>query len=159
GESHGAGVGVLVDGCPAGVNFQQNLLLKNLARRRPGSSAVVSERKEEDFPEILSGVYEGKTLGTPIAMLVRNQDARSADYQEIAKNPRPGHADDMWRGKFLHSDSRGGGRSSGRETLARVLAGSVAQMFLQQACPSLSIKAFARSIGPFELNDTALVEK
>lgn len=148
GESHGTGLGVVIDGCPAGVKWNEGLLLSEMARRRPGASAIVSGRNEEDKPEVLSGVYEGLTLGTPIAMIVRNKDQRSEDYKEIALAPRPGHADDVWRAKFGHSDPRGGGRSSGRETLSRVLAGAVAQMFLAQAMPGLKVRGYARSIGP-----------
>jgi chorismate synthase len=152
GESHGGALGVVVDGCPAGVAWNEGLLLSELARRRPGQSALVSGRMEEDRPELLSGVFEGRTLGTPIAILVRNRDARSEDYKEIAGNPRPGHADDVWRLKFDHSDPRGGGRSSGRETVARVMAGAVARMFLQQACPGLRLRGWAESVGPFSLS-------
>ena len=148
GESHGPAMGVVIDGCPAGVRFDEALLLREIARRRPGG-ATVSSRAESDAPEILSGVFEGKTLGTPIALVVRNQDARSADYAGLA--PRAGHADDVWREKFGHSDPRGGGRSSGRETLCRVMAGAVAQMLLAQVAPELRVSSFASRIGPLAL--------
>jgi chorismate synthase len=161
GESHGTALGVVIDGCPAGVKWDEALLLSEMARRRPGSSAIVSGRAEPDLPELLSGVFEGRTLGTPIAMIVRNKDQRSEDYKEIAaglsgqpsvpSSARPGHADDVWRAKFGHSDPRGGGRSSGRETLSRVLAGAVAQMFLKPSLPALKVSARACSIGPYKV--------
>lgn len=153
GESHGVALGAIIEGCPAGVKFDLNLLKLEMDRRRPGQSAIVSGRSEEDVPEVLSGVFEGKTLGTPIAIIVRNKDARSDDYKEIAFQPRPGHADDLWRTKFGHSDHRGGGRSSGRETLARVMGGAVAQMVLKEICPELKVMAFATRIGPLSLDD------
>lgn len=158
GESHGVALGAVVDGCPAGLVFDEEFLKKQLARRRPGSSELsahvaVSPREEPDQPEVLSGVYEGLTLGTPIAVLVRNKDARSEDYQAIAINPRTGHADDIWKNKFGHSDPRGGGRSSGRETLSRVIGGAVAQMFLKKAIPSLRLHAYATEVGPYKLTE------
>ena len=152
GESHGPGLGAVIDGCPAGVEFDEELLQKNLQRRRPGFTQVVSQRKEEDVPEILSGVFNGKTLGTPIAMIVRNRDARSEDYDSISKEPRVGHADDVWKTKFGHVDHRGGGRSSGRETVARVMAGSVAEMFLKNVLPEYSVVAYSTKIGPISLD-------
>ena len=152
GESHGVALGAIVDGCPAGLAWDEALLKAELERRRPGSSKVVSDRGETDVPEILSGVYEGKTLGTPIAVIVRNHDARSQDYKEIAASPRAGHADDVWKEKFGHSDPRGGGRSSGRETLTRVIGGAVAKMLLRAAVPSLKIVGFSSAIGPFEVS-------
>lgn len=155
GESHGTGLGVVIDGCPSEIIFDEAFLKKELSRRRPGQKvndiSIVSDRQELDIPEVLSGVYEGKTLGTPIAMFVRNQDARSNDYKEIAQKPRPGHADDTWRVKFGHTDPRGGGRSSGRETLARVMGGAVAKMFLKQKFPQINIFAFSKQIGPISL--------
>jgi chorismate synthase len=153
GESHGTALGVVIDGCPANVQFKEDLLKKQLERRRPGGE-LVSQRKEEDAPEILSGVFEGKTLGTPIAMIIRNKDQKSKDYEQIKTNPRAGHADDVWQTKFGHRDHRGGGRSSGRETVSRVLAGAVAQMFCQQAVPGLDLKAYAHQVGPHTLTET-----
>lgn len=152
GESHGAALGAVIDGVPAGIKWSDEILLRELSRRRPGSSSVVSARAESDRPEILSGVFEGRTLGTPIAIIVRNQDARSSDYAEIERNPRAGHADDVWKTKFGHTDPRGGGRSSGRETLSRVIGGSVARMVLAELAPKLLIKGFAQQIGPFALD-------
>ncbi len=156
GESHGSALGVVIDGCPAGVSFDEGLLKKQLERRRPGrhgSSHIVSGRQETDQAEILSGVFEGKTLGTPIAMIVRNQDARSQDYQEIKASPRAGHADDMWKNKFGHSDHRGGGRSSGRETVSRVMAGSVAQMMMKHVSAPTKVIGYAAQIGTIALTN------
>ena len=152
GESHGTALGVVIDGCPANLHFDETLLLRQLARRRPGGE-LVSQRNESDAPEILSGIYEGKTLGTPIAMIVRNADRKSQDYDAIKKAPRAGHADDVWKNKFGHSDHRGGGRSSGRETVARVLAGAVAQMFCEQSVADLKIKVYAQQVGPFTMTE------
>lgn len=154
GESHGTALGVLIDGCPAGVHFDEALLKKELERRRPGhhgSGQIVSGRQETDAAEVLSGVFEGKTLGTPIAMIVRNQDARSQDYARIQNSPRAGHADDMWKNKFGHSDHRGGGRSSGRETVSRVMAGSVAQMLMKDVSAKTKVIGYASQIGPMTL--------
>jgi len=158
GESHGVALGAIIEGCPAGVTFDMALITSELARRRPGQSGIVSGRNEEDAPEVLSGVFEGKTLGTPIAVIVRNNDARSEDYKEIAFSPRAGHADDLWRSKFGHSDHRGGGRSSGRETIARVIGGAIAQMILREAAPSLRVFAFASQIGSVKLDDADVLE-
>ena len=156
GESHGVALGVLIDGCPAGVPFDAALLQKEMERRRPGhhgSNQVVSGRQEEDQPEVLSGVFENKTLGTPIAIIVRNKDARSQDYDSIKTQARTGHADDVWKNKFSHSDHRGGGRSSGRETVSRVMAGSVAQMMMKVASPKTRVVGYASQIASFKLTD------
>lgn len=154
GESHGAGLGVVIEGCPAGVAFDELLLKKDLDRRRPGKELWVSQRNELDQPEILSGVFAGKTLGTPIAILVRNQDARSEDYEQIKTAARAGHADDVWQNKFGHRDHRGGGRSSGRETLCRVMAGSVAKMVIKALSPETRFAVLASRIGDFEITET-----
>lgn len=158
GESHGTALGVVIDGCPAGVTFDETLLKKEMQRRRPGhhgthqaTEQIVSGRQEADAVEILSGVFEGLTLGTPIAMIVRNQDARSQDYAQIKAAPRSGHADDMWKHKFGHSDHRGGGRSSGRETVSRVMAGSVARMLMNQVSHPTKVIGYASQIGPITL--------
>lgn len=153
GESHGTALGVVIDGCPANLTFDENLLKKELERRRPGGE-LVSQRKEEDLPEILSGVFEGKTLGTPIAMIVRNKDQKSQDYEAIKNSPRAGHADDVWQQKFGHRDHRGGGRSSGRETVARVMAGAVAQMLCRELAPEMQLKAYSLQVGPHILSET-----
>jgi chorismate synthase len=140
-----------------------NFLETELKRRRPGThdsaqAAVVSSRQEEDVPEILSGIFAGFTLGTPIAILVRNLDARPDDYKAIAENPRPGHADDVWSDKFGRRDHRGGGRASGRETVARVMAGAVAQMFLRHVYPGLRAYAFASQIAHLKLKQQDYLE-
>lgn len=153
GESHGYGVGVLIEGCPAGVDFNLQLLEANLNRRKPGQSSVTTSRQESDTPIVVSGIFENKTLGTPICILVKNQDQKSEDYKEIKNNARIGHADDTWIEKFGHVDYRGGGRSSGRETLSRVIAGSVAQMLVLKLSPATQIKGYAKSIGKFELTE------
>jgi len=130
GESHGAAVGAVVDGVPAGMPLDAADVQRELDRRRPGQSALTSPRKEKDKVEILSGVFKGKTLGTPIGMLVRNLDVDSRPYEEVSTKPRPGHADLAYWLKFGHVDYRGGGRSSARETIGRVAAGAVAKKLL-----------------------------
>lgn len=155
GESHGSAYGVVIDGMPAGVKYDETLLLKNLARRKPGSSAFVTARSESDRPEILSGFYEGLSLGTPIAVVVKNENQKSADYDKIQNDPRIGHADDTWKNKFGHSDHRGGGRSSGRETLSRVIAGSFAQMMMQQLSSEIQVFAYAKQIGQIKLQEAS----
>lgn len=148
GESHGPAMGVVIDGCPAGVSYNESLLLTNLAKRRPGQdSGLTTDRKEKDFPEILSGVFENKTLGTPIAVVVRNQDQRSKDYDQVKMNPRIGHADDLWKNKFGHSDHRGGGRASARETVNWVIAGSFAQMFCKTQAQGLNVQVRLTKVG------------
>jgi chorismate synthase len=130
GESHGAGLGVVLDGVPPGLTLEVEDLRRELARRRPGQSAVTTARREADEPEIVSGVFEGQTTGAPLAVIVRNEDARSGDYEALRHQPRPGHADETYAEKYGHRDHRGGGRSSGRETLARVIAGVLARKIL-----------------------------
>jgi len=132
GESHGPGVGVVVDGCPARLPLDAAQIQRELDRRRPGQSRLVSQRKEEDRVEILSGVLDGMTLGTPIAMLVRNADTRGKDYEEIARAYRPSHADYTYDAKFGIRAVAGGGRASARETVGRVAAGAIAQQLLAQ---------------------------
>lgn len=155
GESHGPAMGVVVDGCPAGIRFDEALLASELKRRRPGrhgsEASLVSDREEEDHPEILSGVFDGKTLGTPIAVVIRNRDMRPEDYISKKNFPRPGHADDVWLSKFGHADLRGGGRSSGRETVSRVIGGAIARMLLKKLSPKTRVAAFTRQIGPIQL--------
>ena len=133
GESHGPALGCVVDGCPAGLSLNLEDIRRDLLRRHPGdpdNSEISSSRKEEDEPEILSGVFEGKTLGTPIAILIRNINQRSIDYEDLKDLYRPGHADWTWEAKFGTRDHRGGGRSSARETAGRVAAGAIARLFL-----------------------------
>ncbi|HVJ14125.1 MAG TPA: chorismate synthase, partial [Polyangiaceae bacterium] len=132
GESHGPGNVVIIDGCPPGIALSEEDLMVDLARRRPGQSHIVTQRQEEDRPEILAGVFEGKTTGTSIAILVRNQDQRSKDYSDIKDKYRPGHADYTFDAKYGFRDYRGGGRSSARETVARVAAGVIAKKILAQ---------------------------
>lgn len=131
GESHGAGNLVIIDGCPPGVSLSEEDLVPDLARRRPGQSAIVTQRDEPDVPEILSGVFEGKTTGTSIAILIRNRDQRSRDYADIRDKYRPGHADHSYDAKYGFRDYRGGGRSSARETTVRVAAGAVAKKLIR----------------------------
>src|SRR5215468_3077815 len=130
GESHGGGVGVVVDGCPPNIELSEREIQGELDRRRPGQSKVTTQRKEEDQREILSGVFEGKTLGTPIAILVRNKDARPEDYREIARKFRPSHADYTYEVKYGIRNWQGGGRASARETIGRVAAGAIARKTL-----------------------------
>ena len=148
GESHGSGLGVVVDGCPAGLPLCEEDIQRYLDRRRPGQSRYTTKRQEADRAEILSGVFEGKTTGTPISILVRNTDQRSRDYSEIMNLYRPGHADYTFDQKYGFRDYRGGGRSSGRETIGRVAAGAVAAKLLQEL--GVEVIAYARSIGPVE---------
>ncbi len=132
GESHGPAVGVVIDGCPAGMALSEIDIQPLLDRRRPGTSPVSSPRKESDKVEILSGIFEGKTTGTPIALIVRNENQQSKDYEELREKFRPGHADFTYHEKYGIRDHRGGGRSSGRETLSRVAAGAVAMKYLAE---------------------------
>lgn len=148
GESHGPALGAVIDGCPAGVSLPTALIQHALNRRRPGQSAVTTPRAEGDVVEVLSGVFQDKTLGTPIAAVVRNHDARSQDYSRLAREDRPGHADKVWRERFKHRDARGGGRTSGRETLSRVIAGAVAESLLAREIPALSTVAWVSQVGP-----------
>ncbi len=156
GESHGKAMGVVIQGCPSGVEFLPDVLESFLARRRPNQNPWVTSRNEADNYEILSGVFEGKTLGTPIAVVVYNQDTRSKDYDKIKNQARPGHADDVWKLKYSHVDHRGGGRSSGRETLSRVIAGAFAKMYLQSANINTEVTTKITKLGPLENkgNDT-----
>lgn len=146
GESHGKGIGVTVDGCPAGLTLSEELIQPYLDRRAPGQSKFSTPRKEADAVEILSGVFEGKTTGTPIMMVVYNKNQQSKDYSEIASYYRPGHADFCFDSKYGFRDYRGGGRSSGRETIGRVAAGAIADLLLKEM--GIEIKAYAKSIGP-----------
>ena len=140
GESHGKALGVVVDGCPAGLSLSEEDIQEMLERRRPGKNLKMTQRKEGDKVEILSGVFEGKTTGTPIAMVVWNEDQRSKDYGEIAHAFRPGHADYGFFAKYGFRDYRGGGRSSGRETIARVAAGAIAKKMLLELGVSVRAK-------------------
>jgi chorismate synthase len=148
GESHGKAIGVIIDGCPAGLPIDPAFIQKELARRRPGQSKIVTQRKEADQAEILSGVFEGKSTGTPISMLIHNKDARSRDYSHIQDKYRPSHADFTYQEKYGLRDYRGGGRSSARETAARVAAGAIAKTFLQQS--GIDIFAYVSQVGALQ---------
>ena len=152
GESHGKALGVVVDGCPAGLPLSEEDIQKYLDRRKPGTSAITTQRKEADQVELLSGIFEGKTTGTPISLMVRNTSQISADYTEIAENYRPGHADYCFDAKYGFRDYRGGGRSSGRETIGRVAAGAIAAKILEQM--GITVFAYTRSIGPVDADLT-----
>jgi chorismate synthase len=147
GESHGPGNVVIIDGCPPGIELSEQDLLQDLGRRKPGQSAIVTQRREDDTPELLSGVFAGKTTGTSIAILIRNADQRSRDYDDIKDVYRPGHADFTYDKKYGQRDYRGGGRSSARETVARVAAGAVAKKLILQDFGGLVI-AYTKQIGP-----------
>ena len=148
GESHGPALGCVIDGCPAGVPLSEADIQPFLDRRKPGNAAVATARKESDTCEILSGVFEGKTTGTPISVMIRNSDMHSGDYDELKSVFRPGHADMTYNAKYGIRDHRGGGRSSGRETAARVIAGAIASKVLAEL--GISVEAYTRSIGPVE---------
>lgn len=150
GESHGKGVGVTIDGCPAGLDLCEEDIQMFLDRRKPGQSKFTTARQEGDEVEILSGVFEGKTTGTPIALMIANKDQRSRDYGGIMEVYRPGHADYGFDAKYGFRDYRGGGRSSGRETIGRVAAGAVAVKLL--AYYGISVTAYTKSIGEFEID-------
>src|SRR6516162_3689420 len=145
GVSHGPGYAVIIDGCPPGLPLGEEDLLPDLRRRRPGQSKIVTQRKEEDVPEIWSGVFEGVTDGTPITILFRNTDQRSHDYSDIKDKYRPGHADFTFDAKYGRRDYRGGGRSSARETLCRVAAGAVAKKLLARV--GVRIIGYVKQVG------------
>ena len=150
GESHGTAIGCVVDGCPAGLAVDLSLIQSDLDRRRPGQSAIVTQRKESDTVQLLSGVFEGKTTGTPIAFLIPNEDQKSRDYDHLASSFRPSHADYTWQAKYGHRDYRGGGRSSARETAARVAAGALAKLLLQQH--GIKVQAYVNQVGNLALS-------
>lgn len=147
GESHGKGLGVVVDGCPAGIPLSEEDIQVYLNRRKPGQSKFTTMRNEGDQVSILSGVFEGKTTGTPISLVVMNEDQKSKDYSSIAESYRPGHADYCFDEKYGFRDYRGGGRSSGRETIGRVAAGAIAAKALKEL--GITCTAYTRSVGPF----------
>ena len=150
GESHGSGIGVVIDGCPSGISLNEEDIQIFLDRRKPGQSKFTTRRSEEDTVEILSGIFEGKTTGTPISLLVRNKDQRSRDYGNIVSMFRPGHADYPFTEKYGIRDYRGGGRSSARETISRVVAGSLAKLALKQL--GISVTAYTSQVGPIKLD-------
>lgn len=149
GESHGKGIGVVVDGCPAGLSLSEKDIQEFLNRRKPGQNKYTTKRNENDTVEILSGVFEGKTTGTPISLLVRNEDQHSKDYRNISSCYRPGHADYTFDAKYGFRDYRGGGRSSGRETIGRVAGGAIALKLLKEL--GITVFAYTKSIGPYEI--------
>lgn len=150
GESHGRAIGVVVDGCPSGVEFDEMLVQNELDRRKPGQSRITTQRKEADSFEVLSGVFEGKTTGTPIALVIFNEDQKSKDYAHIADKFRPSHADYTYSTKYGVRDYRGGGRSSARETAARVAAGALAKMVLNPY--DIEIYSYVSQVGAMRLN-------
>lgn len=149
GESHGVGIGVIIDGCPAGLALDIAAIQAELDRRKPGQSKITTQRKEADEVEVLSGIFEGKTQGMPITLLIRNEDQRSKDYSHIANSFRPSHADFTYQSKYGTRDYRGGGRSSARETAARVAAGAVAKQLL--ATLGIEIYGYVSQVGKLKL--------
>lgn len=149
GESHGRGIGGIIDGCPAGVELDLDLIQRDLSRRKPGQSKITTQRKEADQVEFLSGMFEGKTQGTPIAFIVWNNDQHSGDYNNLKDVYRPSHADYTYQQKYGTRDHRGGGRSSARETVARVVAGAVAKQIL--AVKGIAIHAFVSQVGEVKM--------
>lgn len=152
GESHGKAIGVIIDGCPPGVAIDEAFIQSELDRRKPGQSNIVTQRKESDTAQVLSGVFEGKSTGTPIAMVIYNADARSKDYSHIADKFRPSHADFTYQAKYGIRDYRGGGRSSARETAARVAAGAIAKLLLQDK--GVKVQAYVSQVGHMALGKT-----
>lgn len=146
GESHGGGVGVVIDGCPPRIKLSEADIQRELDRRRPGQSSIVTQRNENDRAEIMSGVFEGRTLGTPIAILVRNQDADPEAYKKIANTFRPSHADYTYEAKYGIRNWQGGGRASARETIGRVAAGAVAQVVLRELFPQFEAVAYVTQV-------------
>lgn len=150
GESHGAAIGGVIDGCPAGIVIDPEFIRSEMRRRRPGQSKIVTQRKEEDEVELLSGIFEGKTTGAPIGFLIRNTDQRPKDYEAIKDVYRPSHADFTYDMKYGFRDYRGGGRSSARETAARVVAGAIAKLLLAQQ--GIAVSAYVSQVGEVQLN-------
>ncbi len=151
GESHGKALGCIVDGCPPGMELSEADIQTDLDRRKPGTSRHTTQRREADEVEILSGVFEGKTTGTPIGLLIKNTDQRSKDYSNIAESFRPGHADLTYQAKYGFRDYRGGGRSSARETAMRVAAGAIAKKYLKEIA-GIEIKGYLSQLGPIKID-------
>jgi len=149
GESHGKGIGGIIDGCPAGIEIDETYIQHELDRRKPGQSSIATPRKEDDKVEFLSGIFEGKSTGTPIAFIIWNQNQHSKDYDHLKEIYRPSHADFTYQQKYGVRDHRGGGRSSARETAARVVAGAVAKLALSKI--GISINAYTSQVGPFAM--------
>lgn len=162
GESHGAAIGCVIDGCPAGLAIDEEFIQREMARRRPGQSALVTQRREADRVQVWSGVFEGRTTGAPIALIIPNEDQRPRDYEHLADAFRPSHADYTYQAKYGYRDYRGGGRSSARETAARVAAGAIAKLLLRQQ--GIEVHAFVSQVGsialdvPYTALDLALTE-
>lgn len=152
GESHGAGIGVVIDGCPAGLPIDPDFIQRELDRRKPGQSKITTQRKEKDEFQVLSGMFEGKTTGTPLTLMIWNEDAKSKDYAHIADQFRPSHADYTYQEKYGIRDYRGGGRSSARETAARVASGAVAKLLLQPL--GVQINSYVSQVGKLKLTKT-----
>ena len=148
GESHGPAIGGVIDGCPSGLKIDLNAIEKEMQRRKPGQSSIVTQRKEEDSVTFYSGIFEGKTTGTPIGFLIHNKDQKSKDYTHIKETYRPSHADYVYDKKYGNRDYRGGGRSSARETACRVVAGAIAKQILSK----IEIKAFVSSVGEIKID-------
>lgn len=157
GESHGKAVGVTIDGCPSGVKLDEDLIYDFLKKRRPNKNFASTSRNEKDIPEILSGVFNGITTGSPISVLVRNNDSNSSDYDNLKEVYRPSHADFTYLQKYHIRDHRGGGRASGRETVARVIAGAVAKSFLSEL--DISVSSYVYKIGNLEVTNFDFNEK
>ena len=157
GESHGPALGCVVDGCPPGLELCEEDMQRDLDRRKPGQSRFTTQRREDDAVKILSGVFEGKTTGTPIGLLIENTDQRSKDYSKIKDQFRPAHADYTYFKKYGIRDYRGGGRSSARETAMRVAAGAIAKKFLFQHC-DLQIQGYLSQLGPIKIDQVVLEE-
>ena len=150
GESHGVALGVIIDGCPAGLKIDTAFIQAELDRRKPGQSSIVTQRKEADEFEILSGIFEGVTQGTPIGIIIRNEDQKSKDYEHIKDNFRPSHADYTYHEKYGVRDYRGGGRSSARETAVRVAAAAIAKQLLKNY--GIEINAYVSRVGDIAVN-------
>jgi len=149
GESHGKAIGVVIDGCPAGLELDLNFIQQELDRRKPGQSAITTQRKESDTFEILSGIFEGKTLGSPIAITIKNEDQKPEDYTHLKDSFRPSHADFTYETKYGIRDYRGGGRASARETAARVIAGAIAKQLLMKE--GIEITAYVSAVGKIQV--------
>jgi len=154
GESHGEAIGGIIDGCPSGHKIDLNIITYEMNRRKPGQSKIVTQRKEDDYVEFLSGIFEGKTTGTPIGFIIKNKDHKSKDYNHLKESYRPSHADFVYEKKYGHRDYRGGGRSSARETACRVVAGAIAKQIIN----NIKIFAYTSSIGKVSLLDDAIIE-
>jgi len=157
GESHGPALGCIIDGCPPGLELSVDDMQRDLDRRKPGQSRYTTQRKEGDEVKILSGVFEGKTTGTPIGLLIENTDQRSKDYSNIKDQFRPAHADYTYQKKYGIRDYRGGGRSSARETAMRVAAGAIAKKYLQQIA-GIEIRGYLSQLGPIKAEQVLLDE-